>query len=215
MNIAALDLCLVTQINNQSIDAYLQFVELAVKGGVTLVQLRDKVNPLSKIRPLALALKSLLTRLHIPFIINDHVTLALEIDADGVHIGQSDMPPLEARRLLGPTKIIGYSVESYAELTRANQLNCIDYIAASAVFPSQTKTDCKTIWNLDGLKQLVTLSKHPVLAIGGINVHNVMQVIRHGACGVAVVSALHEQANPFFVAKELIRNISKGKFNAV
>ncbi|WP_131782901.1 thiamine phosphate synthase [Legionella gresilensis] len=215
MNIAALDLCLVTQINNQSIDDYLQFIELTVKGGVTLVQLRDKVNPLSKIRPLALALKSLLARLHIPFIINDYVTLALEIDADGVHLGQSDMPPEQARRLLGPTKIIGYSVESYAELTHANQLNCIDYIAASAVFPSQTKTDCKTIWNLEGLRQLATLSKHPVLAIGGINVHNVMQVIRHGACGVAVVSALHEQVNPFIVAKELIRNIYKVKFNAV
>lgn len=215
MNIAALELCLVTQINNQSVEDYLKFIELAIKGGVTLVQLRDKSNSLSTIRSLALALKALLTKLHIPLIINDYVTLAVEIDADGVHLGQSDMSPFQARCLLGPDKIIGYSVETYSELKQANELNCIDYIAASAVFPSQTKANCKTIWNLDGLKQLATLSKHPVVAIGGINAHNVIQVIRNGACGVAVVSALHEYKNPFVMAKELIRNIQEGKFNAV
>ncbi|STX27918.1 phosphomethylpyrimidine kinase/thiamin-phosphate pyrophosphorylase [Legionella beliardensis] len=214
-NKATLDLCLVTQLNDQPLDQYLQFLELAIKGGVTLVQYRDKNKSLSDIRNTALALKSLLAKLKIPFIINDYVELAADIDADGVHIGQSDLSPWQAHRLLGPDKIIGYSIESFNELNQANQLDCIDYIAASAVFPSQTKTDCKTIWQLAGLKEIAQRSKHPVVAIGGINASNVHDVIKHGANGVAVISAIHDCPDPFLATRELIKNIQQGKSYAI
>ena len=210
-----LDLCLVTQINDQPLEQYLEFLELAIKGGVTLVQYRDKSKSLSDIRNTAIVLKSLLAKLNIPFIINDYVELAADIDADGVHIGQSDLSPLQARRLLGLNKLIGYSIESFDELNQANQLDCIDYVAASAVFPSQTKTDCKTIWQLAGLKEIAQRSKHPVVAIGGINASNVSEVIKHGANGVAVISAIHDHPNPFMAARELIKNIQQGKSYAI
>jgi thiamine-phosphate pyrophosphorylase len=211
MNIASLTLCLVTQFNHLALDQYLQFLKRAIAGGVTSVQLRDKTSAPHIVRSTALAFKSLLAPLGIPLIINDYVELAAEIDADGVHIGQADFSPVQARTLLGPDKAIGYSIESFSELEKANELNCIDYVAASAVFASKSKQDCKTIWGLAGLKQLSQLSKHPVVAIGGINLNNVGDVIRQGACGVAVISAIQDSINPVLAARELIQEIEKGK----
>lgn len=211
MNNSIFNLCLVTDLKHRSLEEYLGFIQSTIKGGVTLVQFRDKNSSYEDIRSTALALKNFLSPLKIPFLINDYVQLAAEIDADGVHIGVSDYLPLEARAVLGPNKIIGYSVETYQQLDEANHLECINYIAASAVFPSPTKTDCKTIWGLAGLNYLVTHSKHPVIAIGGITSRNVGQVINHGAQGVAVISALHQSDNPRHTAQELIKKINKEK----
>ncbi|KTD76599.1 thiamine phosphate synthase [Legionella waltersii] len=211
MNLSHLRLCLVTQFNDQRLGHYLRFLALAIEGGVTSVQLRDKSRSLANLRRLALAIQSFLTPLQIPLIINDHVQLAKEINADGVHIGQTDLSPHETRTILGPNKIIGYSVETLKDLKKANELSCIDYVAASAVFASPSKPDCKTIWGLDGLKRVSKLSKHPVVAIGGITHHNTAEVIRHGAYGIAVISAIHGSPDPLMAAKELSEKIKEGK----
>jgi len=192
-----LKLCLVTQ----GMDKH--FLQQAVAGGVTLVQLRLKNKKPDDFYHAACAIKAILDPLHVPLIINDNAVLAKEIDAAGVHLGQSDMPPEEARELLGPGKIIGWSIETLEQLDQANALSCIDYVAASAVFPSQTKTDCKTIWGIDGLKKIVELSHHPVVAIGGIHVHNAADVMATGVAGIAVVSAIHDALDPKEAAEKL------------
>lgn len=198
-----LRLCLVTNSSNTSL------ILQAVQGGVTSVQLRIKNETLEEVRQQAKELKAILSPLNIPLIINDNVDIAREIDADGVHLGQSDISPVEARKLLGPNKIIGWSIETLDELEKANQLSCINYVAASAVFPSKTKLDCKTIWGLDGLKKIVEISKHPVIGIGGINIKNIRDVIKTGASGVAVVSAIHDALDPKTAAANLIEEMNR------
>ncbi len=202
-------LCLVTNMQTIPFPQYKEFILQAVAGGVTLIQLREKFKNVTQIRDMALALKAILDPVNIPLIINDYVEVAKEIDADGVHLGQSDISPYHARQLLGPTKIIGWSVETPEELEMANQLTCIDYIAASAVFPSKTKSDCKTIWGLDGLQKITQQSKHPVIAIGGINQQNIRSIMEHGASGAAVISAIHDQKNPKKAAHDLIMEINQ------
>ena len=191
----------------------MQFILQAIKGGVTLVQLRNKTDTPRIIRTLAIELLSHLRPLNIPLIINDDVVLAKEIDADGVHLGQSDLAPFAARNLLGPNKIIGWSIETMQQLEQANRVDCIDYIAASAIFPSKTKQNCKTIWGLNGLKNISKKSIHPVVAIGGIHANNSRNIINAGACGVAVISALHETPQPELAAKQLIQEINKGRMH--
>jgi thiamine-phosphate pyrophosphorylase len=201
-----LKLCLVTNIQKQSISAYRSLLLKAIQGGITSVQLREKTPDLVEFKQLALELKTILRPFNIPLIINDHVNIAKEIDAEGVHIGQSDLSPFEARKILGPEKIIGLSIETFEELQIANQLTCIDYVAASAVFPSKTKLDCKTIWGLDGLLQITQSSKYPVIAIGGIDISNIGMIIDHGACGAAVIGAIHNH-DPKKAAEDLIAEI--------
>ena len=181
-------------------------LQQAIAGGVTAIQLRDKHHSRNAVRDSALRLKSLLNPLNIPLIINDDVTLAQEVQADGVHLGQNDLSPEDARAILGDDKIIGLSVETVEQLHKANQLTCIDYIAASAVFPSTTKHDCVTYWGLAGLKTMAELSTHPVIAIGGINLENITAVIQHGAVGVAVSSVLDH--HPLSTAQKLIKELS-------
>ncbi|HSW92971.1 MAG TPA: thiamine phosphate synthase [Gammaproteobacteria bacterium] len=213
MNHAFLKLCLVTHCHH-SLESCQQFLDLAVSGGVTSVQLRLKGVDPADYETFARAIKLFLDERKIPLIINDHVTLAKAIEASGVHLGQSDMAPLMAREILGPDKIIGWSIETLADLDRANALACLDYVAASAVFPSRTKTDCKTIWGVDGLKKIVARSMHPVVAIGGIEATNAADVIATGVAGIAVVSAIHEASDPAYAAKKLM-SFYRGKKHVV
>ena len=201
-----LKLCLVTKTTINTFDVYKKFLLQAVEGGVTLVQLREKFKNPTELKSIALELKSILK---VPLIINDNIEIAKEIDADGVHLGQSDSSPILARELLGPKKIIGLSIETLPQLTIANQLTCINYIAASAVFPSKNKSDCKTIWGLDGLQKITQLSKHPVVAIGGIDQHNIQQIIENGASGAAVIGAIHDQDDPKTAARNLLKKINQ------
>ena len=210
-DLSALKLCLVTHPDHLSLEPHLEQLLLkAIQGGVTSVQLRCKTQQPSAVRTLAVALISLLRPLEIPLIINDDVQLAKEIDADGVHLGQSDMSPIAARQFLGTNKIIGWSIETQEQLNQANALDCINYIAASAVFPSPSKKNCKTIWGLTGLAKITQASKYPVIAIGGINLSNIQSVISHGAYGVAVISAIYNHPNPEQAAWQLIQEINKG-----
>lgn len=203
-----LKLCLVTHTNNTPLPIYKKLIHQAIEGGITSVQLRDKSKNLTQLRDMAFELKSMLAPVHIPLIINDHPEIAKETDADGVHLGQSDVPPIETRKALGPNKIIGLSIETMEELEIANSLSCIDYVAASAVFQSPSKFNCKTIWGLDGLQHIVSISKHPVIAIGGITQDNISDVIKAGSKGAAVISAIHSHINPKMAAFDLITTIN-------
>ncbi|MCT4586221.1 MAG: thiamine phosphate synthase [Carboxylicivirga sp.] len=177
-------------------------VEEAVKGGVTMVQLREKDISTHDFYQLAKELKKVLTPLNVPLIINDRLDIALAVDADGLHIGQSDMPYEVARQLMGADKIIGLSVETIEQAREANQLD-VDYIGLSPVFSTMTKTDINTPLGLEGIKEIASFTKHKTVAIGGINTDNAGDIIKNGADGIAVVSAIVSQENPCLAAQKL------------
>ena len=167
----------------------------AVKGGATMVQLREKDVTTREFIELARRLKPILKEAGVPLIINDRVDVALAVDADGVHIGQSDMPYGIARRLLGPDKIIGLSVENMDEVHEANSLD-VDYIGVSPVYATATKTDTAPPFGLDGLREAVRISRHPAVAIGGMNANTAPDVLKTGVDGIAVVSAICSAPDP-------------------
>lgn len=179
-----------------------EVVSEAVAGGVTVVQLREKDASTGEFVELARRLMAMLKPLGVPLIINDRVDVALAVDADGVHIGQSDMKYEDARRLLGPDKIIGLSVESFEDIEAANALD-VDYVGISPVYGTPTKTDTAEPFGLEGLRKAVAMSEHPTVAIGGMNAKTIGEVIAAGADGVAVVSAICSAENVREAANEL------------
>lgn len=170
-------------------------VEEAVEGGVTMVQLREKEASTREFYELAVNLKRILKPYKVPLIINDRLDIALACDADGLHIGQNDMPYRIARKLLGRNKIIGLSVESLQDVIDANQTD-VDYIGISPVFGTLTKTDTASALGLHGVKDLTQISRHPSVGIGGINQANAAQIIEAGADGISVVSAIMSAEKP-------------------
>ena len=189
-----------------------EVVSDAVSGGVTIVQLREKDISTKEFIELALRLKEILKPYDIPLIINDRVDVALAVDADGVHIGQSDMPYETARRLLGPDKIIGLSVESLQDLEMANSLD-VDYVGISPVYGTPTKTDTAEPFGLEGLRKAVEMSVHPTVAIGGMNASTVGEVMAAGTDGVAVVSAICSAGNIQEATSELKAIVEKNRNN--
>lgn len=177
-------------------------VEEAVRGGVTMVQLREKDCSTREFVELAIHLKQKLQTLNVPLIINDRLDIALAANADGLHIGQNDMPYSIARRLLGPDKIIGLSVENMQQAREANNLD-VDYIGISPVFGTPTKTDTASPFGLEGVKHVMLFTKHPAVAIGGINQDNAAGIVQAGANGIAVVSAICSANDPEQAARQL------------
>ena len=202
-----LSLYLVTD-RELSLGRSLEFVvEEAVKGGVTMVQLREKDSDSFQFYKLGLKLKALLKTYNVPLIINDRLDIALAVDADGIHLGQSDLPWQEARKILGDDKIIGLSVESFEQAESANEAE-VDYIGISPVFSTPTKTDTVIEFGLEGVTKVRNLCKHPAVAIGGIHPHNAKEIINAGADGIAVVSAICSAESPQKAAQELKQIIS-------
>lgn len=167
----------------------------AVKGGVSIVQLREKNISTRKFVELSKKVKRILAPKKIPLLINDRIDVALAVDADGVHIGQNDMNYEDARRILGKNKIIGYSVESIADAQEAEKFDC-DYLGLSPVFSTLTKTDIHHELRLEGVRQIRKISHHKLIGIGGLNAGNCAEVIEAGADGIAVVSAICSAADP-------------------
>lgn len=180
-----------------------EVVALAVRGGATLVQLREKTADTRAFVELGRALKSLLTPLGVPLLINDRLDVALAVRADGAHLGQSDMPASLAREILGPEAILGLSLESMAQLPEAEALD-VDYYGVSPIHPTPTKTDTGPGWGLDGLRRLRAATKRPLAAIGGIGPANAAETIRAGADGLAVVSAICSADDPAAASRELL-----------
>lgn len=187
-------------------------VSEAAKGGVTMVQLREKDCSTLEFYQQAILLKECLRPYNIPLIINDRLDIALACDAEGLHIGQSDMPYAIARKLLGKDKIIGLSVECLQDAIDANRLD-VDYIGISPVFGTSTKTDTAPALGLSGIWEIQKISKHPTVGIGGINQTNAADIIEAGADGISVVSAIMSAADPKESALQLRSIIQKTKIS--
>lgn len=199
--------------DQQSITTLEHVVREAVAGGVTMVQVREKHGDVREFIQRAQTIKIILqqayttTGHHIPLIINDRVDVALAVNADGVHLGQSDMPVVLARKLLGNDKLIGLSIETEQQLLDCANLP-IDYIGLSAIFATPTKNNLMTYWGIEGLQHAATISRFPIVAIGGINHSNLTPIMKAGADGVAIVSAISHAEDPRQATKEIATLLS-------
>jgi len=179
-------------------------VSAAIDGGVTLVQLRDKNIDARPMLALGRRLLELLRPAGIGLIVNDRIDVALALDAEGVHIGQQDMPYAEARRQLGPKKIIGVSVGSEAEARQAAGWD-VDYVGVGPVYPTATKPDAGMALGADEAARLARISGHRAVAIGGIDVTNAAALYAAGLEGVAVISAICAAPDPGAATRSLVR----------
>lgn len=183
-----------------------EVVRAAIRGGVSCVQLREKGCSTREFVDEARLLKALLAGTGVPLFINDRLDVALAVGADGVHLGQNDLAIADARRLVGNRMIIGISAESVADAVRA-EAEGADYIGASPVFTTPTKTDTAPPLGLAGLRAIRRAVQLPLVAIGGINADNAAAVLRAGADGLAVVSAIVSAPCPRTAAAGLRQRI--------
>lgn len=181
--------------DQQDLATLTSVVAQAVAGGVTMVQVREKHGDVRAFIERAQAVKDILRGTGVPLIINDRVDVALAVDADGVHLGQSDMPAVLARQLIGEDKLLGLSIENEQQLIEAESLP-LDYLGLSAIFTTPTKTDIKKAWGIDGLAMAIAQSSYPIVAIGGINAANLEAVVETGVDGIALVSAICHADSP-------------------
>lgn len=166
----------------------LEQVEEAICGGATFVQFREKNLSYIEFTQLSKQVKNITDKYKIPYVINDNIDIAIEIDADGVHIGQSDIDLITAREKLGNNKIIGVSTKSVEQALLAEK-NGADYLGVGAIFSTSTKLDANSV-KVSTLKEICESVSIPVIAIGGINKNNIIDLKGLGICGVAVVSAI-------------------------
>jgi thiamine-phosphate pyrophosphorylase len=171
-----------------------EILDATIAGGCRLVQLREKEWPTGRLLPLAERLLDRCRRAGVTFIVNDRVDLAVAVGADGVHLGQDDLPPRAARPLLRPGMVLGRSTHSIAQARQA-QADGADYIAVGSMFPTQTKPDFELV-GPELVRAVRPETRAPLVGIGGITRENVTQVIRAGADGVAVISAVCAAENP-------------------
>ena len=186
----------------------LEIVTAAVSGGATVVQLRKKHCSTRDFIEQALAIKDFLKDRGVPLIINDRVDVAQAIEADGVHLGQTDMPLEVAKKILGDSMIIGISAESLPDAIAAEQGGA-DYLGVSPIYATPTKTDTAPPLGLEGLRKIRKAVRLPLVGIGGLNPDNAAEVIRNGADGVAVVSAIVAADDPQAAANALKQIIIK------
>lgn len=164
-------------------------VRESLDGGVTMVQLREKTLEEGKFLEEAKELQALCRERGVPFLVNDNVEIAREMNADGVHVGQSDMEALDVRAILGPDKILGVSAQTVEQAVLAEKHGA-DYLGVGAVFPTGSKDDADDV-SYDTLKAICQAVSIPVVAIGGITQQNVEKLAGSGICGVAVISAIY------------------------
>ena len=166
-------------------------VEECLQGGATFLQLREKTLDEAAFYEEAVELKALCKQYGVPLVINDNVDIAVKMDADGVHVGQSDMEAGDVRAKLGPDKIIGVSCKTVAEALLAQQRGA-DYLGVGAVFPTDTKADASEV-SFETLREICAAVDIPVVAIGGIKASNAMELKGSGIAGISVVSAIFAQ----------------------
>ncbi len=176
-------------------------VEAALKGGATFIQLREKNLDEAHFLEEAKEIKKLCREYGVPFVINDNVELTLEVDADGVHVGQSDMEAGDVRAKLGSDKIIGVSAQTVEQALLA-EAHGADYLGVGAVFPTGSKEDAVEVEH-ETVKAICEAVKIPVIAIGGISKNNVLELSGNGLCGIAVISAIFAQEDIESATKEL------------
>lgn len=202
MNSPDLSLYLVTNSSDDT-EKFLNTIEEAIKGGTTVVQIREKTADTLDFYNLALKVKEITARYNVPLIVNDRADIALAIDADGVHVGQSDMPCEVTRRLIGEDKILGVSASTVEEARKAER-DGADYIGTGAVFPTKTKDDADSVTK-EELRKIVESVDIPVVAIGGISLENAHELSGTGISGLSVVSAIMSSDNPKKSSQELLK----------
>ena len=189
--------------------SFFETVEEAIKGGVTIVQLRAKKRPLEEFLKLARTMRYLTLQYRIPFIVNDNVEIAQAVDSDGVHLGQSDTSIEQAREILGFNKIVGLSAHTPEEARDAEERSA-DYVGVGSVYSTTSKEDISGIIGATGLVEVRKSVKLPMVAIGGIDASNVSDVIETGVDGVAVISSIMKSDRPREEAR-IIRDIINRK----
>ncbi len=200
-------LCLVTDEKLCMGRSLPDIVRKAVEGGVTMVQLREKNADTRTFIEKAFILKEILNPFRVPLIINDRVDVALAVKADGIHIGQKDMPYELLKKIIPESMIVGLSVETMEQIQIANNYK-VDYLGISPIFATPTKTDTSGCWGIEGLKKARNSTNHKLIAIGGISNTNVKTIIDAGANGIAVVSAICSAEDPQKAASELLSLIN-------
>jgi thiamine-phosphate pyrophosphorylase len=185
-------------------------IEAAIRGGATMVQLRDKELPTNEQYALGLRLRELTHRTGTTLIVNDRADLALAIGADGVHLGQDDLPPRAARELLGPDAIVGVSAGNPRELGLVDREGA-DYIGTGPFAATGSKADAGAAIGAAGIAAVRALTTLPIVAIGGISTANAAEAVRAGANGVSVISAIVSAADPETAARELRRIVDSAR----
>jgi thiamine-phosphate pyrophosphorylase len=188
----------------------LEIVEAAVNGGASVVQLREKKLETREFYEEGMKIIDFLRSRGVPLIINDRLDIALALDAEGVHLGRNDMPLSVARKILGPDKIIGISINTPDHINEEGA-RLADYLAVSPVFFTGTKEDITTPWELEGIKLARSLTDLPLVGIGGINRENAADVVIAGIDCVAVVSAIVSADNPEEAARDLKDRVQSAK----
>ena len=188
----------------------LDIVKAAVSGGVTCVQLREKDCSTLDFIEQALTIKEFLRARDVPLIINDRLDIALAVEADGVHLGQNDMPLDMAQKIAGGSMLIGISAESLQDAILAEKGGA-DYVGVSPIYATPTKTDTAPPLGIEGLRKIKHTVNLPLVGIGGLNATNSAEVIRNGADGVAVVSAIVAAEDPEGAAANLKRIIAEAR----
>ena len=181
----------------------------AVKGGVSVVQVREKNCSTREFVDIAKKVKKLLEPFSVSLIINDRADVAVAVDADGVHVGQNDMHPLDVRKVVGDKMIVGLTVNSIEDVKEAEDLP-VDYLGVGPVFPTTTKKTTKPCLYPEGIKKIRKITKKKIVAIGGINEKNVKELVNTGIDGIAVVSAICGSEDPYKSANILYRTIKGG-----
>ena len=174
-----------------------------LENGATFLQIREKDLDEGTFEQEAEALKKLCAQYHIPFVVNDSVEIALDIDADGVHVGQSDIKGRDIRSMIGNEKILGISAGTVEEAIAAEKAGA-DYIGVGAVFGTSTKKNARNL-TVEKLKEISESVSIPIVAIGGIGVSNIMELVESGVDGVAVVSAIFAAENPGEATAKLLK----------
>lgn len=192
---------LVTDHKGKTNEEILNIIEEAIKGGTSVVQIREKTASTKDFYQLALKVKEITSKYNVPLIINDRIDIALAVDSEGVHIGQDDMPADIAREIIGEDKILGVSAATIEEVKKA-EADGADYIGSGAVFPTATKDDAPSITK-EELKELVDTVNIPIVAIGGINLENAESLKDTGIAGFSVVSAIMSADDPKEASKTL------------
>lgn len=205
-----LRLCVITDagmVANRPIE---QIVASAIRGGATLIQYREKNACMSDKYERAAGLCRAVKQTGIAFIVNDHADLALAIEADGVHLGQDDLPAAVVRRILGDGSILGVSVGSVPEARRAER-DGADYVSVGPIFPTLTKPDAGETVSRKLVTEMVKTIDIPVIAIGGIDASNVSEVMRLGVDGVAIVSAVMTAEDPMSAARQILDKVDSSR----
>ena len=199
----------ITDTELQNRFSHLELARMAISGGADTIQFRQKEGSTRKMIESARAIKNLCTNAGTTFIVNDRLDVAIASDSDGVHLGQDDFPIPLAREILGDNKIIGGSAVRLEEAQKCLEEGA-DYIGFGPVYPTTSKEDAGPVTGLDLMKEVIDKVPLPLIAIGGVNDKNTPEVMRAGAYGIAVISAVCCQRNPEQAARELVRALKDG-----